>query len=361
MATGDTRGFAQARGLCGRREVPALPAVPFDQRRGAAVDGDHRRGLRHRQPPQRQRPGFVECEPRHALVAQRGPAGGRAHRVLAFAAELRTSGFDGRHGAAQPQAQHARAGHMFEPAARVQRQRASAPFVEQAQRIGLAAGEGERGLGGRHGQHLEAHFGDHAQRAERTGQHARDVVAGDVLHHLAAEAQHLGAAIDEHGAEHVVAHRAHAGTRRAAEAGGDHAADGSAICKAQRLERQALALFSKRGLELGQRRAGTHGDDQFAGFVARDASERAQVEQLEQLAIRRLAVEVLGAAAAQAQRRGIGRGGAHALDDLLEGGVHVRHRVLRISAGRDAPAGRRAPPLCRTRRSAAAWESPCRG
>ena len=57
---------------------------------------------------------------------------------------------------------------------------------------------------------------------------ARDVVAGDVLHHLAAEAQHLGAAVEQRRAEHVVAHAADRGARRPGQAGGDHAADGAA-------------------------------------------------------------------------------------------------------------------------------------
>jgi hypothetical protein len=41
------------------------------------------------------------------------------------------------------------------------------------------------------GQHLERDLADHAQHAHAAGQQARHVVAGHVLHHLAAKAQHF--------------------------------------------------------------------------------------------------------------------------------------------------------------------------
>ena len=74
------------------------------------------------------------------LVAQRLPFGGGTRVVLALAAEVCACGFHGGRGAAQAQVKRSRA-FVFKPAARIQRQRPPAPFVEQAQRIGLAAGE----------------------------------------------------------------------------------------------------------------------------------------------------------------------------------------------------------------------------
>ncbi len=57
-------------------------------------------------------------------------------------------------------------------------------------------------------QHLDREFEDQPERAERAGQQARDVVARDVLHHLAAEVQHLALAVHHDRAEHEVARRA---------------------------------------------------------------------------------------------------------------------------------------------------------
>ena len=44
---------------------------------------------------------------------------------------------------------------------------------------------------------------------------------------------------------------------------------------------------------------------------------------VEHLALRRLAIEILGAAAADAQRRAVGGGGADAFGDLAKGWIHA--------------------------------------
>ena len=98
----------------------------------------------------------------------------------------------------------------------------------RSQRLRLRQLEAQRGFGGGARQHLQAHLDDQAQRAERAGHQPRHVVAGHVLHHLAAEREQLAAAVDQGQAEHVVAHRADAGARRPRQAGGHHAADGGA-------------------------------------------------------------------------------------------------------------------------------------
>ena len=82
---------------------------------------------------------------------------------------------------------------------------------------------------------------------------------------------------------------------------------------------QALALFGQHGLQLGQRGASAHGDDQLAGLVAHDAAQHPGVEHL---AVQRQAMEVLGAPATDAQRGLVGGGSAHALSDRGEGEVH---------------------------------------
>ena len=148
-------------------------------------------------------------------------------------------------------------------------------------------------------QHLQRGLDDDAERAERAGDDARDVVAGDVLDHLAAEVHQLAAAREQGHAEQVIAQGAGAHPGRPRQAGGDHAADGRAGAEVRRLEGEALAMLGELGLERGDAHAGGRGDDQLGRLVLARAVEAAQVELV---AVRRLAVEVLAAAAAQAER-----------------------------------------------------------
>jgi len=67
-----------------------------------------------------------------------------------------------------------------------------------------------------------------------------------------------------------------------------------------RLEGEHLAALAHCGFDFCERRAATRRDDELRGLVGDDAGIAASVEHF---AFERLAVEVLGAAAAQAQRR----------------------------------------------------------
>ena len=300
-----------------RRLHPAQRAMPLDQRaHGACGQRQHRRLGGHRQAPQRKLgPGQPVIEPGQTVVAARIPIRGDLGIVLSLPAQRLAGRLHRGLGAAQAQEQAALAAILY-PAAGVERQRLSAPVVEPLQRLRLAALEAQRGLARCLRQHLEADFGDQAQCAPGAGHQPRDVVAGDILHHLAAKAQQLGAAVEKLHAQHIVAHRAHAGPRRAAQARGNHAADGRARGKMRRIERQALAVVGEQRLQLGQRSAGTRGHDQLAGLVADHAPQFAGVDDLPG---QRSRMKVLAAAAAQAQRGLVGNGGAHALGDLAEG------------------------------------------
>ena len=63
----------------------------------------------------------------------------------------------------------------------------------------------ERGLGFREGENLEAHLGDHTQRTQGARLQSRYIVAGNILHHPAAEMQNLALAVYDFSAEHQVA------------------------------------------------------------------------------------------------------------------------------------------------------------
>ena len=113
------------------------------------------------------------------------------------------------------------------------------------------------------GEHLERDLGHDRERAPGAGQHPREIVAGDVLHHPAAGPDGLAAAVDRLHAEHMIARRARKDAPAAGEIGGDHAADG-ALPRSEaehgpeidRLEGKFLLVLGERLLDLGDRRAG---------------------------------------------------------------------------------------------------------
>ncbi|MCY1367544.1 hypothetical protein D9M69_544860 [compost metagenome] len=198
----------------------------------------------------------------------------------------------------------------------------------------LAQREHERGFGRCHRQHLERDVGEDAQRAHRPGQNAADVVTRHVFHHLATEGEPLTAAVDELHAEHVVAHTAGTGARRAGQSGGDRATDGGRGAKARWFKRQALALFGERRFEFNQRCAGPHRHHQLARLVAHDTGPPAGGHGLTRDG---LPVKGLGVATDDAQGPARGRGGAHLVDQLAGGfggaGTHGRHRSGHTEAG----------------------------
>jgi hypothetical protein len=181
-----------------RAREPALRAAPLHQL--APGQAERRRGLgsdtRHSTSPS-------EREGGQGLLARRRPQRAAAASSRALAAQPRTGRLHRRLGARQAQVQHA-----VLPQRGRHRQRLAAPFVDAAQRVGLVELEAQRGLGHRARQHLERHLEHDAERAQAARDQAGDVVAGDVLHDLAAEAQHLAAAVEQLDAEHEVAHRA---------------------------------------------------------------------------------------------------------------------------------------------------------
>ena len=180
-------------------------------------------------------------------------------------------------------------------------------------------------------------FGHRLRRlldAEAAGQHPRDVVTGHVLHHLAAEGEPLAAAVDELHAEHVIAHTAGTGARRAGQSGRDRATDGGRGAKARWFKREALALFSERRFQFDQRGAGPHRHHQLARLVAHDAGPPAGGHGLTRDG---LPVKGLGVATDDAQGPARRRGGAHLVDQLARGFggavTHGRHRSGHTEAG----------------------------
>ena len=251
------------------------------------------------------------------VLAQAVPERVRIRVVDSLAAHRHSRCIDSGERATQANHQHA-----GPPGTRVQRQRLSVPDGELLQRLRLIDLEAQGRCRARHRQHLQRDLADDAQRAERSGENARDVVAGDVLHHLAAERQQLAAAVQQARAEQVVANAADGGARRSGQACGDHAADGRAAAEMRRLERQALSLLSERRFELIERGAAARGHDELGRLVARNARQAGHVERL---ALRRFAVEALRAAAANVERRAALACVADASDQWSERSIDRRH------------------------------------
>ena len=194
-----------------------------------------RRQRRQRQAPERSR----VVEERQALLAQVGPeavlerfateaVARRAYRALA---------------ALQAQAQG-----FAVVAGRTDRQWLASPLGQLAQRRRHRQVQAQAGLAARHGQHLEGHFGDHPEATEAARQQPRQVVAGDVLHHLAAEAQVGAQATDQPRAEDEIAYRSRPGPARSGQAAGEHPADGRPAAETRRLAGKHLPAPRQHGL-----------------------------------------------------------------------------------------------------------------
>ncbi len=287
---------------------PAQGAAPLDQL--LAVELGRRGSGTHGKPPQRA--GVAEV--RQRLLAHVAPerfvvghrfATHRARRSLDCGRCSREA-----HGELAPLM--ARCGN---------RERLAAPFVHAPDGFVRRALEPQRRLRLRQRQALERDLEEHAQRAQRAGHDARDIEAGDVLHHAPAEAQVVAAPVEDAHAEHQIAHRARVRASRPGQSAGDGTAERRAGTEMRRLEREHLALRGHRGLELGQGRARPRGDDELRGIVVDDARARGGVEHL---ARGGLAVEILRAAAANAQRLRRRRGGANALLPLRDEAFHQR-------------------------------------
>ena len=217
------------------------------------------------------------------------------------------------------------------PGARADRQGLAAPLVERFDRLVLGQLEPERRLGRGERQRLEGDFQDDTERAEGPRHQARDVVAGDVFHDLPAEGEHFTAPVHDPHAEHEITQRARRLAARPRKPRRDHAAERrtrAKLSEMRRLESEHLAVLAHCSLDIGEPRAAAGGDHELRGLVGNDAAVAARIENL---AFESVAVEVLGAAAAQAQRALRATRRAYRFGQLLEHRVHCvgqYHRSL---------------------------------
>ncbi len=196
------------------------------------------------------------------------------------------------------------------PGTRAHRKRLPGPVIKPGNRLVLIRDETQRALGDGARQDLNRHVENQAQHAQRTGQQARHVVAGHVLHYLPAEVQHLAFSIHQHRAEHEIARRARRRSARAGQAAGNRAAYRGAGAEVRRLEGQHLTLIGQRRFDFGQGRAAARRDHEFGRVVVHDAPIGRHIERLSH---RRVAIPILGAARHDAQRLALGIGSGDAV------------------------------------------------
>ncbi len=120
-------------------------------------------------------------------------------------------------------------------------------------------------------------------------------------------------------AEHEIAQRARRLAARPREPRRDRPAERRVLAEMRRLESEHLAAFAHRRLDFGELRAAARGDHELGGLVGHDAVVAARIEHL---AFERLAVEILGAAAAHSQRALRSSRIAHRFGQLLERRIH---------------------------------------
>ena len=110
-------------------------------------------------------------------------------------------------------------------------------------------------------QNLQGHLRENPKRAPRAGHQFHEIIAGDILHHPSAIAQHLPRPIHKGHAQRKITRRAHLNTARTRDIGGDHPAKGWLTGCAQnramihRLEGEPLFFGRQNGLNLFNSRA----------------------------------------------------------------------------------------------------------
>ena len=210
-----------------------------------------RRPARARRPTPRSADGRTETRPR---CGPSGHAGAPASSV-APATRLRSAATS----AATPSSSTWRARAVPRQARR----------PEQATTHRERVGVGDEPLrGGGHRLAAQRDLHQHADRAERSDEQAREVEAADVLHRRTSALHDAAVDGDEPHLEHAVAQRSVAEAAVARQAGGQEPADGGVGVAG--IERALLALRRQHRGELAARGAGPHGDGEVGGVVGDD-------------------------------------------------------------------------------------------
>jgi hypothetical protein len=190
--------------------------------------------------------------------------------------------------------------------------------------------EGLGGVGPR--EHLEGQFHQDTPSAQAADEELRQVEAGGVLHHFAAQAQDASGSVDEANAENEIADPAEPEAARAAAAGGDGSAERGSGLGPGGIEGQVLTAFGEDFADLADRCAGQGGEGVLAGLVF---DPPGQPSCADRLGVDRGEPRFGAGADGNHTRRGADR-----LDDFVDGGgaeggggVHSREMTPAASRG----------------------------
>ena len=250
---------------------PAQAAAPVDQAAMVGFQFQLRRGGWQDHPPQR----LVVVEKGVGVIANTPPQGFGLGFVEGFPAQfaggLKHPGL----GTFEAQQQSA-----IEIQLAADRQLSPGQPVHRADGFVLVLLEGQ-GSGQRgHGNHLQGDLEHRAEAAAAAAEQARDIVAGDILHHLAAEVQDLAVVAEQLHAEHMVADGAAEGPGGSAVADCHGAAEAGVVGITRKVRRQLLPALGQYLLDLAQRGAGAGAQGQFGGLVIDDAPVPRQLQAL---------------------------------------------------------------------------------
>ncbi len=118
---------------------------------------------------------------------------------------------------------------------------------------------------------LESRFGDYSQRAERSGHHLHQIIAGHVFDDPPAAMHQTSGMPDEADADQKIARRAFGMPERTRVRRADERAERGRIGRA-RIERQALRMPGQARVERPERHSGLGDHGHVLGLVGHDAS-----------------------------------------------------------------------------------------
>ena len=189
-------------------------------------------------------------------------------------------------------------------------QRLPAPPIEQTQRLVLRQLKTQGLFRYSNWQDLERNFNDQAQRAQAASHQSRDVVTGNILHHLPAEIEQLALTVEYFYTQHKITKRPGLCTARTRQAARHATTNCRSRTEMRWLESQRLALFSQRLFQFGEWRPAACCHDKFCRLIGHDAGILPRIEHFTR---QRLPVKILAAASTQTQVCPVGRCGLQAI------------------------------------------------
>ena len=159
-----------------------------------------------------------------------------------------------------------------------ERQGAPSPLVHLRNRPGSVDLEEQGNFVFRTWKYLQGHVEENSERSHCSRHQAREVVARDVFHDLAAKGQDVAFAVEEAHAQHEVPDCAGVGAARSRLGGSHRAAESVGVPEAGRFEGEHLGALFERRLDLAQGGSAARGDHELGGLVADDAAVSADVQ-----------------------------------------------------------------------------------